>query len=714
MYIGHKNEEEIQYLKEHLLNTAELSRSYAKSFNAGDMAYVCGLLHDLGKYSVDFQKRIMGNGKKVDHSTAGAQVAVDRYNNLGKIFAYCISGHHGGILNAGSEIDNGEEATLNGRLKKNVKDYSAYKNEIILPENIVMPKLKKENQVGFIFYTLIKMLYSCLVDADFSDTRDFMNGYRLENNYDTVDQLNQKFYNYIDSFKSKNSEINKKRTEILDICIEKSTWDRGMYTLTVPTGGGKTLSSMAFALSHAKKHNMDRIIYVIPYTSIIEQNAKVFKDILDDDNVLEHHSNFDFNDNEDDIYNRQKISAENWDIPILLTTNVQFFESFFANKSSKTRKIHNMTNSVIILDEAQMLPIEYMKPCLSMISELVSNYKSTVILCSATQPSITKYLPSDIKSLEICNNTKEAYEFFKRTEIYNIGEISEQALILELSQNATFLCIVNTRKDALKVYDKLIEVAKDENIFYLSTLMCPLHRKETIQKIKELLKENKPCKVISTQLIEAGVDVDFPVVYRSMSGLDSIVQSAGRCNREGKQTVGKVFVFEPETGYGNLPNSIKRSIEITKAIFRNFDDVMNLEAIETYFRELYAIQENALDLYEINKRIEYGKSNLDFPFKDIADDFKLISNNTKPIIIPFDENSKKLIESLRYAENYNGILRKLQTYTVNVYDKEYNALFGSNKLEMIKPSVVILSDEAEYDIKKGLNILTESGVGIFI
>lgn len=714
MYIGHKNEEEIQYLKEHLLNTAELSRSYAKSFNAGDMAYICGLLHDLGKYSVDFQKRIMGNGKKVDHSTAGAQVAVDKYNNLGKIFAYCISGHHSGILNAGSEIDNAEEATLNGRLKKSVKDYSAYKKEIILPENIVMPKLKKGNQVGFIFYTLIKMLYSCLVDADFSDTRDFMNGYRLETSYDTVDQLNQKFYNYIDSFKSKNSEINKKRTEILDTCIEKSTWDRGMYTLTVPTGGGKTLSSMAFALSHAKKHNMDRIIYVIPYTSIIEQNAKVFKDILDVDNVLEHHSNFDFNDNEDDIYNRQKISAENWDIPILLTTNVQFFESFFANKSSKTRKIHNMTNSVIILDEAQMLPIEYMKPCLSMISELVSNYNSTVILCSATQPSITKYLPNNIECLEICDNIKEAYEFFKRIEVYNIGEISESALILELSKNSSFLCIVNTRKDALKLYDKLVELTEDENTFYLSTLMCPFHRKETIKNIKELLKENKSCRVISTQLIEAGVDVDFPVVYRSMSGLDSIVQSAGRCNREGKQTVGKVFVFEPENGYGNLPNSIKRSIEITKAIFRNFDDVMSLEAIETYFRELYSIQENALDLYEINKRIEYGKSNLDFPFKDIADDFKLISNNTKPIIIQFDEDSKKLIESLRYAENYNGILRKLQSYTVNVYDKEYNALFGSNKLEMIKPSVVILSDEAEYDIKKGLNILTESGVGIFI
>lgn len=714
MYIGHKNDEELQYLKEHLLNTANLSGKYAEAFGGEDMAYVCGLLHDLGKYSLEFQKRIMGKGNKVDHSTAGAQLASDKYENLGKILAYCISGHHSGILNCGTIADNGEEATLNGRLKKEVKEYGAYKDELELPENIKIPKLNKTDQVGFIFYTLIKMLYSCLVDADFSDTRDFMNGYDLENDYESIENLNEKFSQYISTFKSVNSKVNKKRTEILETCLKKAFLQRGMYTLTVPTGGGKTLSSMAFALNHAEKHKMDRIIYVIPYTSIIEQNAKIFKDILDEYNVLEHHSNFDFSDNEDRIDNRQKLSTENWDIPVLVTTNVQFFESFFANKSSKTRKIHNMANSVIILDEAQMLPIEYMKPCLSMLSELVSNYNSTVILCSATQPAIAKYLPGNINVAEICEDTKEAYEFFKRTQVSNMGKIPEEDLIEEISKNESFLCIVNTRKDALRIYGSLIEKNEDENTFYLSTLMCPVHRKATIRRIKEHLSQNEPCRVISTQLIEAGVDVDFPVVYRSMAGLDSIVQSAGRCNREGKQKIGKVFVFEPEDGYGNLPNSIKRSIEITKSIFRNFDDVMSLEAIDKYFSELYSIQETALDLHEINKRIEEGKRSLDFPFKDIAEDFKLISDNSKPIIIPFDETSEKLIESLRYSENYKGILRKLQPYTVNVYDKEYKNLFGANKLEMIQQDVTILFDREEYDPKKGLNILTESGVGIFI
>jgi len=718
-----------QGLKEHLLNTAELSSMFAKEFNNEKFAYLCGLAHDLGKYSDAFQKRIRGNPKKCDHSTAGAR-EVFKSIPYGKFLSYCIAGHHSGLQNVGTKFDVGSEGTLYGRLssENSIEDYEAYKNEIEEKLTLVdHPKIRPLDKAGFSFSFFIRMLYSCLVDADFLDTEKFMSNGKVERivNYDfnsMVDNFNKE----VSKFKGSKGIINEKRTEIFNSCVEKSKMKRGLFTLTVPTGGGKTLSSMAFAINHLIKNDMKRIIYVIPYTSIIEQNAKVFSNIFGNNLILEHHSNYDFKDDENENYNIKKLSSENWDMPIIVTTNVQFFESLFANKSSKCRKLHNITNSIIIFDEAQMLPTEYLKPCIKAISELVYNYKCTAVLCSATQPSITKMFPKEIESIEICEDTYKLYEIFNRTKIIQRGKIEDLDLVNEINELQQCLVIVNTRKHALKLFPLI----KGQGVFHLSTLMCPAHRKKTISEIRRRLSNGESCKVISTRLIEAGVDVDFPIVYRVNAGLDSIVQSAGRCNREGKLKdkdgnliLGEVHVFEPEQEFiKSQPNAFKRPIEVTDIIKRKYEDITSPQAIENYFEQLYSYNgEKGLDIKEIVKSLESGMSpnsrNLDaqinFNFVDVAKDFKLIEDNTHSVIIPFDEKAKDLIEQLRHSKYIGEILRSLQGYTVNIYSNEYNSLFGAGKLDFVKSDIPILRSIDDYDMDTGIKIDIQMGIGVF-
>lgn len=723
MYIAHtrENDSKTQSIKEHLENTASKAKDFANSFNNGDYAYICGMLHDIGKYSTEFQNKINNNSnRRVDHSTAGAIEINKTIDLFGKWLAYCIAGHHGGLPDGGNKSDTAIEVTLNGRLKrvKQLPNYLYFEKEIniadFLPKEI--PNIKPLNKGGFSVSFYIRMIYSCLVDSDYLDTEVFMSvgGVDRSVNYD-FKLFNNKLNSYISKFSNRERQINQKRAEILDDCISKSKHEKGLYTLTVPTGGGKTISSLAFSINHVLEHHMDRIIYVIPYTSIIEQTAKIFKDIFGYENVLEHHSNFDFKDDEDLIFHKMKLSSENWDIPIVVTTNVQFFESLFANKSLRCRKLHNIANSVIIFDEAQMIPTEFLTPCLKAISELVTSYRSTCVLCSATQPSLKDRFKSEgIVISEICENTELLYEFFRRTKVVIRGKIEVSQLADELNNCNQVLCIVNSKKHAIEIYSSL----SGDGIFHLSTRMCPKHRNEVLKKIKERLKDGLKCKVVSTQLIEAGVDVDFPVVYRSMAGIDSIVQAGGRCNRENNLEVGIINVFEPESVFTkNMPSLIKRPIEVAKTIMSRFDDILSPQAIKSYFEELYNFEgEEGLDIHNIFNEMEKGAegNNFNFNFKQIAEKFKLIDENTIPIIIEIDDKSKDLINKLRYTNEYKSILRAIQPYTVNVYQNEFDKMNGAGLIEVVNDGIYVLRDINMYNNMMGLKFSTETGIGIFV
>ncbi len=645
MFIAHRREEAgaQQPLTEHLRQTAQLAEGFAQDFGVGEFARCAGLLHDAGKYSEAFQARIRGAVQKCDHSTAGAKEAA-KLGVAGRLVAYCTAGHHTGLQNAGARSDTGAEATLEARLKKT--DLPAYDDfftefagdELCIPK---LPPIRPLGRFGFSLSFFVRMLYSCLVDADFLDTERFMKNGAVDRtaSYDFAGFL-EKLDSKTAAFSADNP-VNRKRSEILACCKTAAEGEKGLFTLTVPTGGGKTLSSLAFALSHLRRHGMKRIIYVIPYTSIIEQNAKVFADLLGEQNVLEHHASFDFTDGEDNLGNKRKLAAENWDMPLIVTTNVQFFESLFANKSSRCRKLHNIANSVIILDEAQMLPTEFLTPCVMALSELVHNYSSSVVLCSATQPALGDYFPKRIIPREICDGIGDLNESFRRTRVVIRGPLSDEVLSQELAASKQSLCIVNTRKHALELF----ELIRDEGSFHLSTLMCPAHRNEILKDVRTRLKDGLPCRVVSTRLIEAGVDVDFPVVYRSVCGLDSIVQSAGRCNREGRlrdaqgnPTLGEVHVFEPEQAHANRqPAAFRRPIGVARDVMRRYEDILSPEAISSYFTLLYELEGKVgLDKHDIFERLEKGIDGFSFEFEDIAKDFKLIEDNTRAIIIPYD------------------------------------------------------------------------------
>ncbi|MBS4024468.1 MAG: CRISPR-associated helicase Cas3' [Clostridia bacterium] len=710
-YYAHSSEnaeKSWQTIVEHLENTAKIAGEYASEFNAEEFGYICGMLHDLGKYSLKFQQKLQGSILSVDHSTAGAQEIVNLYGDkIGKLLAYCIAGHHSGLPNYGTAAST--EGTLYARLNKGIEEYSEYKNEINLTSvkalrSLPVRPFDENNYHGFTLSFFIRMLYSCLVDADFIDTESYMSDIlKPRGNTATVYQLNSVFNEFLSNFVGEKTKINSKRRDILERCLNMAKMANGLYTLTVPTGGGKTYSSLAFALNHATVNNLKRIIYVIPYTSIIEQNARVFKDALGDKNVLEHHSNYQF-DNKDSediqvVNEKLKLASENWDIPIVVTTNVQFFESLFSNRSSKCRKIHNMAKSVIIFDEAQMLPIEYLKPCLLAVSELVKNYGSTAVLCTATQPSINELLPPSVKPIEIMDNPKQLYNDFKKVKVDKKGEMDDDTLAEELNEHNQVLCIVSTRKHAKEIFNRL----KDDAL-HLSTLMCPVHRQETLAEIRQRLKNKQPCKVVSTQLIEAGVDVDFPVVYRSIAGIDSIVQSAGRCNREGRILTGNVFVFKPVSEYAKIKGYLERTAKVAEMVFRKYDDPISLDAIDYYFKMLYDIEgEQALDKKSVLDCFEEKYKQLEFDFQTAAEKFKLIESNTYSIVIPYNEAARKLLNEAQFSPYPRSVARKLQSYTISVYENEYKTLLKNAALTTVNDSYIILDNvKKNYDESTGL------------
>lgn len=694
-------------LKDHLVATGELAADFASRFRCAELGRAAGLLHDIGKYSDPFQRRLCGEARRVDHSTAGAKEAVAHYGKaLGMLLAYVIAGHHAGLPDYGSAVD---EASLAARLGKEVPNYEAYREEIssLLP-SLTTAKLPIRPNVqcpGFSLQFLVRMLFSCLVDADYLDTEAFLTPEQAQarRGYTPLSELKSRLERFLEaSFGSvEPTRINRLRAEILNTSRQLASHPPGLYTLTVPTGGGKTLASLTFALYHAVANGLQRVIYVIPYTSIIEQNANVFRRAVGAENVLEHHSNFDgpTEDEESHIDYRLRLAQENWDAPIIVTTNVQFFESLFSHKPGRCRKLHNIAGSVVILDEAQMLPTSHLKPCLWALQELVENYNVSVVLCTATQPRVRELMPKPVHSQEIAPQPRRLYEAFRRVRVSWVGDMDDDALANSVAENHQVLCIVNTRTHAASLYERI----RGEGAYHLSARMYPAHRSQKLHRIRDALRRQERCRVVSTQLIEAGVDVDFPVVYRAVAGVDSIAQAAGRCNREGRLKQGNVYVFHPESKY--MPRGwFQRTAAVTLMVLREHEDLLSLDAVDTYFRLLYDFEGEKLDEHGIIPRFEERAAQLAFPFRDIGEGFQLIDSPMVPVIIPRDEKCVEVLEQVRRLGPTVSLSRRLQPYIVQVYQQELVELTRQRSIEVMGEQYVVLRELSLYDEEVGLTL----------
>lgn len=704
-YVTHRREDGVyQPLLVHLQNVAERASGFAERFGAAGHAERTGLLHDVGKYSAAAQKRQRDpeHTAKVDHATAGAVVA----RQLKDVHAaFAVAGHHGGLPDPGSS-GSSDGSTLLARLKKPLVgdlDASAWQTELrIAPGSLVPDWLRQtpaRNQ-GFANALYTRMLFSCLVDADYLDTEAFMSRGEVERGAGEAPAvLLEKLRAYVAPWLSGDAAgINRIRSGLLRRCLQGDAHPPGLYTLTIPTGGGKTVSSLAFALSHAVRHELERVIYVVPYTSIIEQNAQVFRDVLGAENVLEHHANVDPEDGEGPL----RLAAENWDAPVIVTTAVQFFESLFAARTSRCRKLHSVANAVVIFDEAQMLPVPYLQPCVNAIAELVQHYRTTAVLCTATQPAldglIGQYVPGLVPR-ELCPGTDALFNALRRTQIRQEGTLTQSALAEQLAQTQQALCIVNTRRAAQEIFALLPE----EGRFHLSTLMTPEHRARKLALIWARLRAGAPCRVVSTSLIEAGVDVDFPAVWRELAGLDSILQAAGRCNREGKRPLEEslVHVFRSD---GAIPRMIRQNASAAEAVLERFSDVASPEAIRAYFTGLLFLKGgDALDAKGILPLSERQC------FRTIAQEFRLIGEETIPVYIPTEENGE-LLAQLRAGAVTRGLLRRLGRSAVNVHPQHLTELQGALAVEYLDDmGCAILADPRHYDEECGLTLSPEGG-----
>ena len=719
-------------VKEHLQKVAALAREYGEALGLADAAGLEGLVHDFGKYTKAFQDVWKGKRTGVDHAISGACFLECCYRGRpgSRPVIEAVNGHHAGLVaydmikaelhaiaddrkqahgNAGKtpSIENAAQLKeANAAFQKDFPDFR-------LPKLPIPPADELESML----YT--RLLFSCLVDADFLDTERFMDGERGRGGYDDLPTLLRRLKEYIAPWQEPKTALNKLRCKILNSCLDAGSKPKGIYTLTVPTGGGKTVASLAFALRHAVAHGMKRVIYVVPYTSIIEQNAEVFREILGNGNVLEHHSGvqFELSDGASPEEVRRALAAENWDMPVIVTTAVQFFESIYANRSSKCRKLHNLADSVIIFDEAQMLPLCHLRPCVAAMASLAEQFRSTLVLCTATQPSLGDLLHTYAPSCpitELCPQTAEEYDSFRRVTFRQEGILEDDALAEKLSEHRQVLCIVNSRKAAQSTFARLPQEAS----FHLSTLMVPAQRQTLLDEIRRRLKAGEPCRVVSTSLIEAGVDVDFPAVYRELAGLDSVLQAAGRCNREGKRAPEEsiVTVFER----AELPPMLFRTaIGATREALMNSCDIGARETMQNYFDALRSLSGETLDKSGVIKAFEKGINGCELPFRTVAENFHLIDQNTRTVYVPF-AGGAALIERLKAGECSKELYRKLGRYAVSVYEPHFQKLYAAGALltarevPALDEDSAILNDMSLYSETTGLTLEPEMGKAEFI
>ena len=702
-------------LKHHLHKVATRAKEVAEKFGAGELGYYAGLWHDLGKYNPAFQKYLeqceaasrLGTAEprdRVPHAIYGAKLAAEKFRPLAQL----IYGHHGGLP---------QETHMNNRIAK--VDASTYQTILLDAASealdLKISTVAAQELMGLFqdkhgYELLLRLLFSCLVDADCLDTETHFDPeiaaqrgsqVTVSDLWKTLQTAQAELLAQADD-----RPVNQVRSQVYQACVDAALLKPGVFRLAVPTGGGKTRSGLAFALAHAVQHNLDRVIVAVPYTSIIEQTVEVYRGIFGIDAVLEHHSAVKPDQgNEEDARSRQaqaRLATQNWDATLIVTTTVQLFESLFANRTSRCRKLHNIVNSVIILDEVQTLPASLLKPILSVLKELCRQYQVSVVLCTATQPALegeTPYLEGfaagtvrdvvpkamatqHFTTLSRVNYTVPAEEW-SWTEVAQKVQPHQQALV-----------ILNTRKDALAILDELPN-STDDHIFHLSTLLCGQHRREVLQQVRDRLDPDnpQPCLLISTQVVEAGVDLDFPVVYRAMGPLDRIVQAAGRCNREGRRAEkGQVIIFRPQEG--KVPHGeYRKAFEETSILLQRQNlDWDDPTIFETYFRRLY--QGLDTDAQAVQKYREV------FDFPEVATRFKLIPDDTTPVVIEYDDRAHSLVHRIRRYGLKSGDLKALQPYLVNLRSRE----FGETEelRELIAPGV--WRWQGNYHSTKGIAI----------
>ena len=697
----------------------------------------------------------------VNHSSYGMKVA---YKLHLQEATFAIAGHHAGLPDFGNRIDTENSSTLVGRMKRPNPDASHWKDEITLPEVKPLPSLGSH----FSDMMRIRMHESALVDADRLDAEFFVNGKVERDESPFLEQLLQDLgpdrlsssimpppqelreiskalagqlrehqsirikalaeimERRAESFLSAkaSTSLNEKRNAILRDCLTHGAdpeWKPGLYTLTAPTGGGKTDSSLTFALEHAKTHHMDRVIYVVPYTSIIDQTVKEFETLLGPDAVLPHYADAAFQLKEENELTandlHRSFAAENWNMPVIVTTAVQFFESLFANKASKLRKIHNIANSVVIFDEAQTLPLPLLKPCVQAIAELVTNYHVTAVLCTATQPALQDLFAQALRrpTLAIPEiaplSEKERLEF-RRNRIVDDGHKDMDEMAAAVEGHNQVLCVVNTRKEAQYISGAVRKHGFEDGTFCLTTLQCAYDRERLLKQIRERLAQGESCRVVSTSLIEAGVDVDFPEAYREQTGLDSILQTAGRCNREGRREADASLVHVFSTDEGQV-SFLKQNMLAFELVREDNADLASSKAIHEYFTRLFGMRgDESLDQRQILKAHERGISGCRMPFAQIAERFKLIDTPTVPVYIPVNEDASALCAQLTDPRCYTrGLFRRLGRYAVNVWPRQLDRLKEAGKISALAEhgaksddDAFILLDMGMYDSATGLQV----------
>ena len=811
-YIAHirKSDQKPQSLQTHLTETAEIAKLLAAKLDLDQAGELLGLMHDFGKYSQDFQEYIksvtginpdaddyvLPNGKKIDHSTAGAQWVYRELRKFGaaqgigelfgQMLGLCIASHHGeGLIDCLDDEGNAvwkkrfekdDELTHLAECEQNADEAVQQKARELVGENLIRSLLKAVKPIlsdpasndkikEFYLGCLTRFLFSCLIDADRINSSDFEREAQKEVRRLTekpdwqsaIDKLEAKLAGFENRPVEEIKPIDEIRRKISDDCLKRAVDSQGIYTLTVPTGGGKTLASLRYALHHAQKHNLDRIIYIIPYTSIIDQNAQALRKILGEDWVLEHHSNL-----EPEKQNWQdKLLSENWDKPIVFTTMVQFLDAWFGGGTRGARHIHPMTNAVLIFDEIQTLPVKCVHLFCNVLNWLTTFGKSTAVLCTATQPLLDESglqnfpegkresiaargllkQPAHAEIMGTDEQREELYKKLSRVEIrfnekaggWNVAEAG--AFLLEQFQTIqSCLFIVNTKKWAQELYQYCQrQNVPPEALFHLSTNQCAAHRKAIFDTIKARLENKEPVICISTQLIEAGVDISMACVIRALSGLDSIAQAAGRCNRHGeKEGKGQVWVLNlQEQDFTRILPDIQAGKNHAERVFRDFagQDILQPAAMERYFEYYfyqrsdemsYSVKNSAtgslLDWLSDNALNPYGEKNnkrskplplLMQSFKSAGRAFQAIDAPTRAVIVPYGEGAKliaKLCGEWDPKEMYDA-KKKAQRYSVNVFPNVWDKLQKENALyETIEGSGIYYLNERYYNDEFGLSL----------
>lgn len=682
----------IQDLEDHKRGVANFAKEFCESFHAQNWGYILGTLHDIGKNTIGFQKYIRGNSKydesclhspRSPHAYIGAIVANMLYPETSGILSFCIMGHHTGLH---------DKMDLEQDLKQQLpKDLNIPSREIVKFE---IPNIDRTS-----FPYFIRMLFSSLVDADYLDTERFMSieQFRIRTSVDKLDELQIRLKDYLMQFSSvPSTPLNKIRTDIQRRCIDCASMEPGFFSLTVPTGGGKTISSLCWAIHHALKFKKERIIIVIPYTSIITQTAAILRNIFGDRNVLEHHSAIIEEDQSKE--HRNKLLSENWNAPIVVTTNIQFLESLFSNKPSKCRKLHNICNSVIIMDEVQTLPIPFLQPILDSLKALVQAFRCSILFTTASQPAIEGHPCKELSGIEhiteIIPNAVDLSRKLRRSTItIEQDRVTYDNIAQRINNERSVLCIVNTRKIAKEIFGRLTE--DKGHLFHLSRMMCSAHLQKRIEEIKSALQnpDYGAVKVVATQLIEAGVDIDFPTVLRQEAGLNSIIQAAGRCNRENKRASGNTYVFRLEKGLP--PGYMKMEADATYRLATD-SDWLSPEVMKKYYDELYLTNSNFDE-----KGIATQSEKLNF--EEVAKRFKLIDEQGMSVVVPYGK-AFELIDKLKKegGTSYN-LAKQLGQYSVNLQEKDFKTLAKQGLINKIIEGVYLLN-QAQYDDQLGVVI----------